>query len=92
MTSNPTVYRVNKRSNLTTGAVLLAIIFCTVILPILINGEPVGRTKVGAIIGILVITVFVAVAPFGLRLEVGKDYVKNYLLGFCFRTIQSSRV
>jgi hypothetical protein len=61
-------------------------------LPNLIEGTPLKTNEVQGLAGIYLFSIFLAVAPFGFKLEVGNDYVKTYFLGFRLRTIQSSKV
>jgi len=53
----------------------------------LLEGEPASRNEWIGICGFWLVGFILILAPLLTKLEIGKDYIKNYFFGFCANTI-----
>lgn len=58
----------------------------------ILEGGSAEKNEWIGLIGFWVLSCIIAFAPLGSRLEVGKDYIKNYFFGFCTSTIKQEDV
>ncbi len=87
MDNSVTTYKANKFHGL--PALVVPVLL---LVPLFESGTPIQSGKLLGF-GLLSLIVFVIyTAPLALRLEVGKDYVKSYFLGFCVADLRSSNI
>jgi hypothetical protein len=81
-----------KKSNMSGGVFVLALIFLGFTLPAIIVGElPLQRELIGQ--GIFYLCgIVLLIAPLGSRLEVGKDYVKWRFFSVCTGSLRASDI
>jgi hypothetical protein len=87
MTKEISTYRGNKYYTL---PLLVAPI--VLLVPLLESGGPITGMKLFGYCLLSGISVGVALAPLGFKLEIGDDYVKTLFCGFCLRTLHASRI
>src|SRR5215471_6286939 len=91
MENNNKIYK-PKKSVMGGGLVVLAVIFFGLTLPLIVEGSPVEIEKLLGLVGFWLLGIILTLIPFLFKLEVGRDYVKSYFLGFCIRDVRASNV
>ena len=73
------------------GLVVLAIVFFGLTLPVLVEGAPITLQKLVGLAGFWTFGIILTAIPFMFKLEVGANYIKSYVLGFCIRTVTGAK-